>query len=255
MTNNMGNIISNLNELGLTKSEAQIYLAILELGKTNVSKINEQTKINRRNIYDSLSTLLDKGLIFQIIGDQKGTYSGINPEKLMDLVHSKEILLEKILPEMKMRFDERKIKENAIIYKGIDGFKNYLERILNEKQDVYVLGAKRAQRHEILGDTSDWFQAERIRNNIKLYNLYDHEMKSVLQKNKNFETPPLTEHRFLPKDFSTNSVLDSFGDQVVTFTGIAPERFREDITIFVIQSKDLAESWKTWFQFLWDSSK
>lgn len=256
MTNSMNNnIINNLNTLGLTKSEAQIYLAILELGQTNVSKISHETDINRRNVYDSLSTLLDKGLIFQIIGDQKGLYSGVNPEKLMELVHSKEMQLEKILPEMRSKFNERKIKENAIIYKGIDGFKNYLENILENKQNVYCLGAKGGWSYESLGDFVDWFASERIRHKIKVYNLFDNEMKESLNKGKKPMYSILGEQRFLPKEFSTNSAVDVFGDQVVTFTGLSPEKFENDVTLFVIQSKDLAESWKIWFQFMWNISK
>src|SRR3990167_9551960 len=108
-------IIVKLRTLDLTKSEAEIYLAILKLGQTNVSKIAEETKINRRNVYDTLSTLLDKGLIFQIIGEREGVYGRVDPDKLIELIQSKEIGLETILPALDSRYQAKKAVAQAVI--------------------------------------------------------------------------------------------------------------------------------------------
>jgi len=251
----MSNIIEKLNILGLTKSESQIYMAILELGKTNVSAIATATKINRRNIYDSLSTLLDKGLIFQIVGENKGTYAGVSPDKLIELIQSREIALEKIIPDLEKRYQSQKVTEKAVIYKGVEGYKNYLEDILEVGEDVYCLGAKGGWGYKGLGDFSDWFNKERTRKKIKVYDLFDYEMKELITKGKRPLYSMYGEDRYMSADFSTNSAVDIFGDYVVTFTSLYPERFDDDVTLFVIQSKDLADSWRTWFKFLWDNSK
>lgn len=250
----MEKITVQLNKIGLTKSEAQIYLAIIELGKTNISSIAKATSINRRNIYDSISTLLDKGLIFQIVGEKEGVYAGVEPEKLIELIQSKEIALDKIMPELDNIYQTERVKEEAVVYKGVDGFKSYLQDILNEGQDVYCLGAKGGWSYEGLGDFADWFEAERIRKKIKVFNLFDQSMKEKITTQKPMYNM-LSEQRFLQKEYSTNSAVDVFGDQVVTFTGLAPEKFDDDVTLFVMLSKDLAESWRTWFKFLWDNSQ
>jgi len=246
----MSKVVEKLNKLGLTKNESQIYLAILELGKTNVSKIAQHTNINRRNIYDTLSTLLDKGLLFQIIGEKEGIYAGVDPDKLIELIQSKEIALEAIMPELEKRYQTQKVTEKIVIYKGIDGFKNYLEDILTTGENVYCLGAKGGWSFSELGDFADWFEQERIRKKIKVFNLFDQEMHDiVLSKKPLYNT--YAEYRLLPKEFSTNSGLDVFGDKVVTFTGLYPEKFDEDVTLFVLTNQDIADAFRIWFQFMW----
>jgi len=247
-------ILDKLKSIGLTKSESQIYYSILELGQTNVSSIAKNTSINRRNIYDTLSTLLDKGLIFQVVGDKEGVYAGVDPDKLIELIQSKEVALENILPDLEERFKTPKVRDKVQIYKGIDGFKQYMQDVLNVGQDVYCLGAKGGWGIPDLGDFADWFAKERIRKKIKVYDLFDHEMKKFVQQDKRPMYCMYGEDKFLPPEFTTNSAVDIFGDFVVTFTGLYPVRFDDDVTLFVIVSRELAESWRIWFKFLWDKS-
>ncbi|MBU0597865.1 hypothetical protein KKF61_02610 [Patescibacteria group bacterium] len=245
-------LVKKLDAIGLTKSEAQIYLAVLEIGQTGISSIAEKTSINRRNIYDSISTLLDKGLIFQIISEREGKYGAVEPDKLVELIQSKEIALARILPDLDELFGTKKIREQAVIYKGIEGFRNFMQDILNTGQDVYCMGAKGGWGSKELGSFADWFEKERIRKKIKVYNLFDEEMRPAIKKKPLYSV--FGEHRFLAKEFSTNSAVDIFGDKVVTFTGLYKEKFDEDVTLFVLTSPELAEAWRVWFRLLWENS-
>ncbi len=242
-----------LDKHGLTKSEASIYLAVLELGKTNVSDIAQKTGINRRNIYDSLNMLLDKGLLFQVIGEREGSYAAVAPEKLLELIQSKEIALEKIMPDLQQQYKTHKAKEAAVIYKGVEGFKRYLNDILEAGEDVYCLGAKGGWGCDKLGKFSTWFEEQRIAQKIKVYNLFDHEMKKYVSQKKPLYNV-FSENRLLAPEFSTNSAVDIFGDTVVTFTGLSPEQFEDDVTLFVITSRGIASAWRVWFDLMWQRS-
>lgn len=251
--NEKGALLSQLVTLGLNTSEAKIYLATVSQEQTNVSKLASETGINRRNVYDALNTLIDKGLVFQIIGERKGAYAAVEPSKLMELIQTKELALESVLPSLEQRYASPSPGESAQIYKGLEGFKNYLEDILNTQENVYCLGAKGGWGYEKLGDFTDWFESERIRKKIKVFNLFDHEMCGVVKKDSLYNT--YAEHRFLPPEHSTDSGMDIFGDKVVTFTGLYPERLNDDITLFVIHNRAIAESCRIWFQQMWDASE
>ena len=246
-------IQANIQSLGLTQSEVRIYLAVLELGKTTVSAVANYTELNRRNIYDALSTLIDKGLIFLVIGEKEGHYGAVTPEKLLELVQSKKIALDNIMPELQNLYKKEFKPERATIYKGLEGFKGYLQDILNIGEDIYCLGAKGGWGYKELGDYADWFTQERIKRKLRVFNLFDSEMRGLVTKNDPLYKT-FSEQRFLPPEFSTNSAIDTFGDHVVTFTGLYPEKFNEDVTLFVIVSEELAEAQRTWFKFLWDHS-
>ena len=51
-----------LQDAGLSETEAKIYLAALELGQTSVSRIARKSGIKRTTIYLSLENLMEKGL-------------------------------------------------------------------------------------------------------------------------------------------------------------------------------------------------
>ena len=59
-------------------------------------------------------------------------------------------------------------------------------------------------------------------------------------------------YKFLPKAFSTDSTMDIFGDHIVTFHGLSLGKLADDITIFVIVSPGLAESFRTWWKMIWE---
>jgi len=50
----------------MSKNEAKIYETILEIGECSVSEIAKKSGIHRRNIYDTLARLSEKGIVFQI---------------------------------------------------------------------------------------------------------------------------------------------------------------------------------------------
>ncbi|KKU13344.1 MAG: hypothetical protein UX20_C0024G0004 [Candidatus Magasanikbacteria bacterium GW2011_GWC2_45_8] len=62
-------------------------------------------------------------------------------------------------------------------------------------------------------------------------------------------------YRILPQEYATPGLVDIFGDYVVTFVSIGIGNVGEEVTIFVMKNKELAESYKTWFNFIWDHCK
>jgi sugar-specific transcriptional regulator TrmB len=240
-----------LHELDLTEGEIKIYLAILQIGTSTISEIARETQLNRRNIYDTISTLLDKGLIFQIIGERHHSFGSTTPEKLIELIESKEIALQGILPELKRMYQSDRVQEHVMIYKGLDGFRRYQQDILHNGVDVFCIGAKGGWDDPALGDFSEWFEAERVKRKIKTYNLFDHELRDHLASRQP-RYQDLAEHRFLPPAFSTNAAIDIFADHIVIFSGLSLERLQPDVTLFVMIDQELANTYRTWFRFMWD---
>ena len=67
-----------LKSIGLSKNEIKIYIALLELGPCLMGKICGKTKIHRRNVYDSIEMLKEKGFISStIINNTLGVFSSL----------------------------------------------------------------------------------------------------------------------------------------------------------------------------------
>ncbi|MFZ2189336.1 MAG: helix-turn-helix domain-containing protein [Candidatus Magasanikiibacteriota bacterium] len=238
-----------LTELGLSINEAKIYETLLQEKQTTVSNISKKSKIHRRNIYDSMNRLIEKGLVFQVIGHGDTLFKPVEPAKLMELVDEKRTRLEKEMPHLMHEYQKHPVLEAAYIYKGLEGFKNFLRDVLSTKEDVYCIGAKGAWFDPRLNTFLDKFLVDADRRGIKYKHLFDFE---VLKQAPHVPKAVGKPYKYLPKEYSTPSMVDIFGDHVVSFTGAGITKISDDITIFVNISRPLATSYKTWFKFMWD---
>ncbi|PIR04492.1 MAG: hypothetical protein COV59_00755 [Candidatus Magasanikbacteria bacterium CG11_big_fil_rev_8_21_14_0_20_39_34] len=247
-----------LEELGLSQNEARIYLALLNFTEAGVGEIAGYTKIHRRNIYDTLDRLVHKGLVFSIMSRGEHRYAPVDPDKLMELVREKEVTLEKILPDLRNRFEKRGGQQEAYIYRGIEGFKNYMREIVRVGENGYFIGAKLGWFDKRLKGYLPSFEKEAKRKGLHFYHIFDHEVKDILKKKEYNFDKKMYPYKFFPKKYGTHSAIDIFGDYVVTFSGLSLERLeylQDDVTLFVLRDKNLAESYRTWFQFMWDMCK
>jgi len=238
-----------LQQLGLSPNEAKIYEALLDLNESGVGEISSKAEIHRRNVYDAINRLIDKGLIFPILTKGENLYSPVDPGKLSELIKEKEVGLEKIMPDLRKRYEERVAKQEAYMYKGLEGFKNYMRDILRVGEDVYFIGAKLGWFDPRIKIFTEQFLKEAKRKEITFHHIFDvivkEKGKDII---KNLETP----HKFMPAEYSTESAVDIFGDYVVTFTGLDLKKIDVGVTMFVLKDQKLAESYKTWFKFIYD---
>ena len=56
-----------LEELGLTKNESKVYLALLELGSTAAGPLIKKIGMHRAAVYDIIDLLTGKGLVSYVI--------------------------------------------------------------------------------------------------------------------------------------------------------------------------------------------
>lgn len=243
-----------LESLGLSINESKIYETLLDLGESSITSIATKAKIHRRNVYDAIQRLVDKGLVFQIFSSNETSYNAVDPDKLVELSEERQEQLETILPELKKKFVERLAPEEAYIYRGLEGQKNVWRDVLRVGKESYFIGAKGNWFDPRLDAARNAFFREANRKKIKFIQLFEQEVK---EKIPNFPKHFIGDlkYRFLPKKYSTNSAIHIFGDYVVTYTGISIKHTNDDIVFFVIRSKNLADSYRTWFEYMWEQSK
>src|SRR3989338_5486775 len=244
---------SIFESLGLSPNEGKIYETLLNIGESSISNIATKAGIHRRNVYDAIQRLIDKGLVFQILSPSENSYNAVDPDKLIELLKEKEDALNKAMPELKKKFGERLAPEEAYIYRGYEGQKNVWRDILRVGQDSYFIGAKGSWFDPHLDAGRDAFFREANRKKIKFIQLFDHEVKTQIP-NFPHHFPGRLEYRFLPKEYSTNSGIHVFGDYVITYTGITVGKLAKDVVIFVMHSKQLAEDYRKWFWYMWEQS-
>jgi len=239
-----------LRELGLSLNEARVYEALLKLGTASVQAISNKSGVHRRNVYDSLNKLGEKGLVSESFVKGEKNFKAINPTRLFELLKEKEMKLEQAIPEMQRKFKAVEEKEEAYFYRGIEGFKIYLQSILETKEPVYFIGAKAFWLDERLKHFLPRFEMERKRLGIKFKHLFDYEVKEGKPEILKSVGKP---YKFMPKKYSSSTAVDIFGPYVVTFVGVSPGKLNEDPLMFVMKSQRLADGYRKFFEMMWDS--
>ncbi|MFC1752337.1 TrmB family transcriptional regulator [Thermoproteota archaeon] len=239
-----------LREIGLSQNEARVYEALLHTGEASVQEISLKAKVHRRNVYDSLSKLVEKGLASEVFIKGEKNFKAINPRRLLELVKEREDKLNLIVPEMQKKFEAVEEKEEAYFYRGVEGFKNYLQDILTTKETVYFIGAKAFWLDPRLKHFLPRFERERKKLGIKLMHLFDYEVKEQKPEILELVGKP---YKFLPKKYSSPTAIDIFGDYVVAFVGVKAGELYEEPVQFVMKSRPLADGYRKFFQFMWDN--
>jgi sugar-specific transcriptional regulator TrmB len=238
--------------LGLAKNEARIYETLLRHGESGVGLISEKSGVHRRNVYDSLNRLLEKGLVLEIIESSENKYQASEPKKLLEIVQEKSEAIEQVLPDLEKLHFGSPVEYRVHTYRGKEGWKQYMRDIIKTGEPFYSIGAKGGWLDPRIKSFFPSFLDQLKKKNIKTHHLFDYEAKTTghpILKSVD------KSYRFLPKKYSTSSGIDIFGDHVnilhnLTLGQIGTD---DDISFTVIINKNLADSYRTWFQFMWDS--
>lgn len=238
-----------LQSLGLSPNEAKIYEALITFGGSGVSTISLRSAVHRRNAYDALHRLIEKGLVSEVFSQGETVYEAVEPGKLMEFVKEQELMLEEALPGMYKTFRTQRAPQQAYIYKGVEGMKNFLREALKVGKDMYEFSAKGGWFDPRLTTFTHWFLKEAKRKKMTFHHIFDWEVQERVPHIPALVGKP---YKFAPKKYTSESAIEIFGDHVVTFTGLGFGKLEDDLTIFVMVSPRLAESYRIWWQMMWD---
>ena len=238
-----------LREIGLTDTEIRAYLSLLSIGTTSAGKIVEETGIYRKNLYDALNKLIEKGLVTYVIENKIKYFQPKDPENLIRFLEEKknkilekEIELQKELPLLKQKFKSLLPEIESGIYRGIEGIKTILKECLNYKEILFI-GAT--------GDVENrlpyfWPHYNRKREKLKIrWNF----LLTYESRNKYITKAKYLEYKVLPKILSGPNVIYIYGNYVANVLWL------EKPIAFVTKHKSLADNYRKYFYYLWESIK
>ena len=83
-------MLETLQKLGLSKNESKVYLVLLELGLSSTKPIIERTNLHRQIVYDTLSSLIEKGLVSYVIQANRKYFKASNPKQFLGYFNQKQ---------------------------------------------------------------------------------------------------------------------------------------------------------------------
>lgn len=118
-----------LEKIGLTKHESAIYLALVELGPSRISKISEKTAIHRPLIYKALPSLLEKKLVTETQKQKGVVYGAEPPNRLETLFDDLQIDFNEMLPDLEDTYSNNEFKPKVRFLEGPDGTRRVFDDV------------------------------------------------------------------------------------------------------------------------------
>lgn len=234
--------MEELKILGLTDGEVKVYTAILNLGISTINKVHEKTGLERRGIYDIINKLIRKGLVTYTIEKGKRTFQCAPPSKLRSKLNEKKAELKKFedaLPDIEKVYKSSKPNIGLEVFRGKEGIKSVLEDMLNYKKNYFIGGGFYLM--NLLPHYWPQYNKRRIKKGVKRYSLIKHELKGKQKPDEE-----LLFVKYLPEEMGGSpAVIFVYGDKVVNVL------WSGDFFAFMVESKEIAASYKKYFQYLW----
>ena len=130
-------LVSHIEELGLSNKEARVYVASLKTGPSAVQRIADQSGIKRVTTYVILESLVGLGLVSQSMKGKKTFFIAEDPTNLRRLLDKREqeireqqINFDQVLPELIGLSSLPKESPNVKFYDSIDGIKGIMKTFL-----------------------------------------------------------------------------------------------------------------------------
>lgn len=201
--------ISILRELGLTKTEAKVYVSLVEEGESTASPIGKKAGIHRKNVYDSLDSLLRKGFVSVIIKNNKKYWEALPPKKIKDILKERELKVNQILLSL---CDKQKVQSNdkkITYFEGEEGIKRFLEDIISTKKEILIFSGTSKGYSQMGFFIFPWFKRlnkEKI--NLKILFNYNSPQRNLIIK-----SVKKLKYKILPESFNSETQFFIYGNK------------------------------------------
>ena len=238
-----------LIKIGLSNREADAYLALLQLQEATVKEVADKTKESRTHLYDTLKSLIDRGLVSYVIKNDTKYFHAAPPEKLLDYLKEKEASIFNILPNLKELHKPKFKKPTVEVYEDKEGMKTILNDIVRTKKEWLAISSTGRGPQVLHEFFIERFHKERVKNKIKLKVLCNSTLQGK-KRGKEFSQYPLTEVKYLPETHQSPTTIYIYGDKTAILMWLTVDK----PFAILIGNPEISNSFRSYFNLLWKLS-
>lgn len=237
--------ITALQTIGFSEKQAQVYVALLQLGPSSAYVIAEKSGLKKPTTYVILEELREKGVVKRVPRKRKQLYVAQVPQEVFAHAHEQMQQAQNVLPQLEALTRTSPTKVHALYFEGTTGIKHAVEYRLKEKQGEEIIGFN-AQ----VEDVDDEFRDYIDEYNDKLKRL-DIRVRSIVPKHqslKRFRRQDQAYNRTVKevsqKEYSSSISIEAFDDivRIIDFT---------NDQAMVIENSNVAGTVRQIFEMVW----
>jgi len=232
---------AKLELLGLTKYESLAYEALIRLGKAGASEISRESNVPYGRIYDTLNSLVSKGLV-SVIPEKSKKFVAAPPEVFENLLNKRIEEMNHLKETVKhMKSIYTPIEEPVEIAKGKRNFYKIIKKMPETKQYAYTIKFTSETKPEWI---REWRNLIKKDVDARVLVKYSEDTKSNIEKWKKL-VPRLKQRKF-EIDNIAGEIID---DKATFFTLV-----ESNVTI-LIRDKQFAKLMRKFYEAVWEKAE
>jgi len=237
----------DLEKIGFSEKEAKLYLAALELGRSNIQQLSRKSEIKRTTVYDIIESLKRKGFLVQAIKNKKVYFSAVDPRKLEDEMEEKSKITKKTVPQLLAIANAIDSKPKINFFEGWNGIKEiYKDTLRYSGQELLAWVAEDAVAHFDIDFLNNFYLPKRLEKKIWVRAIASD--ASYMREYHKIDEKSLRKTRLAGTDyFGLNVEINIYGKNNTAFMS-----FEEKFGI-IIESKKIHDTLKNIFEMNWNS--
>ncbi len=229
-----------LEKIGFSPNEIKVYLILNERGSQKAGKIAKIANIDRSSCYNALKLLQEKGLVSYVMIGLVKWFQVTGPRRILDYLKEQEDDVKEILPKLQEKHKERKVEGQVRLFKGLKGIRSIFYDIARTGKDNFVFGSE-GQFSERLPEFALQFDRLKKENKIKT--------KMILRKGRSEKDEKTSEYKYAPDISESPAVTNIYGDKIAIII------WTDEPEGIIIENKEAAKAYKSYFEFMWKHSK
>ncbi len=231
-----------LKKIGLDEAEIKVYLASLELGETNISRIAKKSGVKRTTTYLVADSLKEKGLMRSIKKKNKNFFYAEDPRRLKEQMEESVKEINKAIPNLLAIANFIDKKPQIRFFEGQEGIKEVFKDTLKyPKQEIQAWFPRVFESF-----IDSYYVPKRLEKKIWVRAIMPDSEKA--KKFVLLDQQQLRKSKLISKDkFNMQIEISLYGKNKIAIIS-----FDEEIAL-IIESQKIHESLKSIFEIMWEN--
>jgi HTH-type transcriptional regulator, sugar sensing transcriptional regulator len=231
---------TELKELGLTRNEIKIYVALLEHGVLNPTHLAEKTGLHRSYVYDTVERLLERGIANTVLVNNKKHYQAVDPKALREIFELKLQKIDSILPQLRSLFTESKEETRIELHRGKRVYRTLIKDLtanVQKNDEILLMGVD-----ENILETVEPIYLKQYFNILKEKSVKE---RIIIKKGGKRLDENHIEYKELDSKYFDDTTMVIYQAKVFIFIWGNPYH------LITIESQKVANTYKKQFELLW----
>lgn len=248
-------LAKTLTQIGLTESQAKVYLACLQLGQSSVMRIAHTARLKRPSVYLILDDLKKMGLVSTVEHEKKHTYYAEAPKRLLTDLKLKTELITDALPSLDAIYNIDPEKPNIKIADGAESVRQVYNGIftylsIHPREELLIFGSLKDTLEHFESSVIDFFYKMMAKSNSPVREIGNDDTETRRYYRQSHRLNPRHDIRLIRSDgafVQTDNML--YGNRLIIFS------VKQNIFATTVESPTIAATYHTLFNMAWRSGR